>query len=141
MLWLFLAACGDKGEDTSPAIDTAPAEAEPVICTATVPSNAWVVTTWEETKSPGAVAWVCDGAKLTVGGPGGAFFVQSGGTLELEAADGLVYALDGATVSIAESGVTVYHEPTAVVALDTIATLTRCDEIQLDVSEVPIPCE
>lgn len=141
MIWLLLSGCGDKVGDTGPEEDTAPAEVEPVICTATIPSNAWVVSTWEETNAAGAVAWICDGGKLTVGGPGGAFFVQSGGTLELGAADALVYALDGSSVSIAESGVTVYHEASAVVALDTIATLEKCDEIQLDVSKVPIPCE
>jgi hypothetical protein len=140
MLWLLLSGCGDKDGDTGPAVDTAPAEADPVICTATIPSNAWVVTGWEDTNAAGAVAWVCAGAKLTVGGPGGAFFVADGGTLELGASDGLVYALNGASVSIAESGVTVYHEPSAVIALETIATLNKCDEIQLDVSEVPIPC-
>jgi len=141
MLLLLLAACSDKGADSAPAVDTSPVEPEPVICTATIPSNAWVVTGWEETNSPGAVAWICAGAKLSVGAPGGAFFVQSGGTLELDAADGLVYALDGADVSVAQSGVTVYHEAAAVVALETIATLNKCDEIQLDVSEIPIPCE
>ena len=141
MLWLMLSGCGDKAGDTSAEVDTAPAAPEPVVCIATIPSNAWVVTGWEETSAAGAVAWVCDGAKLTVGGPGGAFFVAGGGTLELNAADALVYALDGASVSIAESGVTVYHEPSATVALGTIATLEKCDEIQLDISSVPTPCD
>ena len=112
-----------------------------MICTATVPSNAWVVTGWEETNAAGAVAWLCEGAQLTVGGPGGAFFVSSGAQLTLNAADALVYALDGSTVVINESGVTVNHEASAVVQLGTIATLEKCDEIQLDTSEVPIPCE
>jgi len=141
MIWLMLAGCGDKVEDSGAEVDTAPAAPEPVICTATIPSNVWVVTGWEETSAAGAVAWICSGAQLTVGGPGGAFFVASGGSLELNAADALVYALDGASVSIAESGVTVYHETSATIALGTIATLEKCDEIQLDTSAVPTPCE
>ena len=139
MIWLFLVGCGDKEADTAPAADTAPV-VEPVICTATVPANAWVVTTWEEANAAGAVAWICDGGQLSVGGPGGAFFVSSGGQLNLDAADALVYALDGSGVAISQSGVTVYHEASAVVALDTVATLEKCDEIQLDTSAVPIPC-
>ena len=141
ILALLLTACGDKADTSAPPVDTAPAEPEPVICTATVPSNVWVVTGLEETNAAGAVALICSGGALTVGGPGGAFFVESGGSLTLDAADALVYALAGSTVSIAQSGVTVYHEDTAVVALETIATLERCDEIQLDLSQVVTPCE
>ena len=141
MLWLMLSGCGDTVGDTGTELDTAPAAPEPVVCTATIPANVWVVTGWEETSAAGAVAWICDGGQLTVGGPGGAFFVAGGGSLALNAADALVYALDGASVSIAESGVTVYHETSATISLGTIATLEKCDEVQLDASAVPNPCE
>ena len=141
MIWLTFFGCGDKVGDTAVEVDTAPATPEPVICTATIPANVWVVTGLEETSAAGAVAWICDGGQLTVDGPGGAFFVAGGGSLALNAADALVYALDGASVSIAESGVTVYHETSATISLGTIATLEKCDEIQLDTSAVPTPCE
>jgi len=141
MIWLLLSGCSDKVGDTGPAVDTSPADPDPVICTATIPSNVWVVTGWEETTAAGAVAWICSGAQLTVGGPGGAFFVASGGQLNLNAADALVYATDGSSVAISQSGVTVYYEGSAAIALETIATLEKCDEIQLDTSKVPIPCE
>lgn len=141
---LLLAACGDKDTDTGPVdTDTGPVDTgtAPILCEVTLPANTWVVTGEEYAGAAGAIAWVCDGGSLDIHAAGGVFVVEAGGSISINAGDGLYYAKNSAAVEVNVTGLEIYHEQLAAITLNSIATLNYCDEIVVDSSAVPLPCE